>query len=72
MINLIEKNTGPLFQQMKEQILNVIKESGLKPGDKILSENQFCVASDVSIRTVRRALAELEKDGVIVRRQGKG
>ncbi|MFA7231051.1 MAG: GntR family transcriptional regulator [Victivallaceae bacterium] len=72
MINLIEKNTGPLFQQMKEQILNVIKESGLKPGDKIPSENQFCFASAVSIRTVRRALAELEKDGVIVRRQGKG
>lgn len=72
MINLIEKSTAPLFQQMKEQIFDIIKKSGLRPGDKIPSENQFCLTSDVSIRTVRRALAELEKEGVIVRRQGKG
>ncbi len=72
MLNLIENNTAPLFLQMKEKIVEEIKQAGLKPGDKIPSENQFCFASEVSIRTIRRALAELEKDGVIVRRQGKG
>ena len=72
MINLIEKDTAPLFQQMEKQIIEMINQSGLKTGDKIPSENQICLASDVSIRTVRRALAGLEKNGVIVRRQGKG
>ena len=62
----------PLFLQVKEYILKELREMQLESGDRIPSENVFCDKSNVSIRTVRRALTELEKDGVIVRRQGLG
>lgn len=65
-------NKLPLFLQIKEDILEELKAMNLKSGDKIPSENDFCHKSNVSIRTVRRALAELEKDGIIIRRQGQG
>ncbi|MCF6176457.1 MAG: GntR family transcriptional regulator [Victivallaceae bacterium] len=63
---------APLFEQMKECIIKLIIDSGVKPGEKIPSENVLCRSSEVSIRTVRRALTELEKDGIITRRQGLG
>jgi DNA-binding LacI/PurR family transcriptional regulator len=65
-------NSLPLFLQIKEYIFEELKAMNLKSGDKIPSENDFCHKSNVSIRTVRRALTELGKDGVIVRRQGQG
>ena len=65
-------NKLPLFLQIKEEILEGLKAMNLKSGDKIPSENDFCHKSNASIRTVRRALVELEKDGVIIRRQGQG
>ncbi len=67
-----DNNYAPLFEQMKEHIIKLIIGSGVKPGGKIPSENVLCRSSEVSIRTIRRALAELEKDGIITRRQGLG
>ena len=73
MTKTITANKGlPLFLQIKENIFEELKAMNLKSGDKIPSENDFCHKSNASIRTVRRALAELEKDGIIVRRQGQG
>ena len=62
----------PLFLQVKSKIIDLLSKMNFQAGDKIPSENVLCRGSDVSIRTVRRALAELEKDGVIIRRQGQG
>jgi LacI family transcriptional regulator len=62
----------PLFVQFKRTVLEELKKLKLKSGDKIPSENEFCRKSEVSIRTVRRTLLELEKDGVLVRHQGRG
>lgn len=66
------KNSSPLFLQFKEQIKDELKALDLKVGDKIPSETVLCQNNSVSIRTVRRALSELEREGVIVRRQGLG
>ena len=66
------ESAEPLFIQVKKFILKELQSRNLKLGEKIPSENQFCQASETSIRTVRRALGELEKDGVIFRRQGRG
>jgi DNA-binding LacI/PurR family transcriptional regulator len=73
MIKIDEKiDAAPLFIQTKEWIISELKQHKFAPGDKIPSENDFCRESQVSIRTIRRALLELEKDGIIVRRQGRG
>ncbi|OGV50120.1 MAG: hypothetical protein A2017_03435 [Lentisphaerae bacterium GWF2_44_16] len=67
-----EEKKEPYFIQFKKDILEILKKGKYKTGDKIPSENEFCESADVSIRTVRRALLELEKDGIIFRRQGRG
>lgn len=73
MVRIITTDSGlPLFLQVKENILEMLKTMNLKSGDKIPSENDFRNKSNVSIRTIRRALEELERDGVIIRRQGRG
>lgn len=66
------ENKEPYFIQLKKDILELLKNGKYKAGDKIPSENELCKNTDVSIRTVRRALLELEKDGIIFRRQGRG
>ena len=65
-------NSLPLFMQFKHSIMDELKRLELCSGDRIPSETALCRESTVSIRTVRRALRELERDGVIVRRQGLG
>lgn len=67
-----EEKKEPYFIQFKKDILDILKKSKYKAGDKIPSENELCKSADVSIRTVRRALLELEKEGIIFRRQGRG
>ncbi len=62
----------PLFLQLKRSIAQHLRESNYRPGDRIPSENDFCAYSAVSIRTVRRALAELERDGILQRIRGRG
>lgn len=70
--NIEHDQASPLFIQFKEHIVAELTKMALKPGDKIPSETVWCRNNNVSIRTVRRALSELEKDGVIARRQGLG
>lgn len=67
-----EEKKEPYFIQFKKDILEILKKGKYKAGDKIPSENEFCENASVSIRTVRRALLELEKGGIILRRQGRG
>lgn len=42
------------------------------PGDKLPSESELCREFDVSRITVRRAVEELIRDGLLVREQGRG
>lgn len=68
----VETTSEPLFRQMRDFILRYLKDQNYQSGDRIPSENDFCAISEVSIRTVRRALAELEREGVLLRLQGRG
>jgi GntR family transcriptional regulator of arabinose operon len=62
----------PLYQEVKEMILNDIHEKQLKEGDLLPSENQLIESLKVSSITVKRAFEELVRDGLIYRVQGKG
>lgn len=44
----------------------------MEPGDKLPSESELCQRYQVSRITVRRALGDLEREGLLVRQQGKG
>ncbi|MCU0560650.1 MAG: GntR family transcriptional regulator [Desulfobacterales bacterium] len=62
----------PLYHQLKEVLKSRIGAGEWKTGQMIPSENELAAAFDISAGTVKKALFELVRDGVVVRRQGKG
>lgn len=50
----------------------VIKEKHLSAGDKFFSETELCNIHKVSRQTVRQALSYMERQGILIRRQGSG
>ncbi len=66
------KDSMPLYQQIVNDIKAQINADMLSIGDKIPSQNELSRAYDVSLITVKRALAELINDGILFSRVGKG
>jgi GntR family transcriptional regulator len=69
---LDRKATTPLYSQLLNAILEIIKNQKLQPGDALPSENQLCREFGVSRTVVRQTLAQLENDGLVHRVKGKG
>jgi GntR family transcriptional regulator len=62
----------PLYQQVKDQLRHRIAVGELKAGDEIPSIRQLAADIRVSVITIKRAYLELELEGVIQTRQGRG
>lgn len=62
----------PLYMQAYEAILARIAAGDLGPGAMLPSEFELGAELGVSQGTARKALSELERRGVVERRQGKG
>lgn len=62
----------PLYQQLKEYIIENIDKEVWKPGDKIYSENQLYEMFAVSRNTAKKAIEDLVQEGILYRVQGKG
>lgn len=62
----------PLYQQIKDLLLNRIEHGDLAVGDVIPSEAQLVAALQVSRLTVRQALYELRVEGYVIREKGRG
>jgi GntR family transcriptional regulator len=61
-----------MYLQIKEQLRHRIAVGELKSGDEIPSIRALAVATRVSVITIKRAYLELELEGVILTRQGRG
>lgn len=73
LVSNIERATGiPLYLQVRLQIAHLIERQALKPGDALPSEPELQAVFGVSRATVRHALADLERLGLIERHQGRG
>ena len=62
----------PLYLQIKEQIRHRIAVGELKPGDEIPSIRAMAAGTRVSVITIKRAYLELELEGTIQTRHGRG
>ncbi len=62
----------PLYLQIVESIKEKIASGELQPGDQISSQNELAQQYGVSLITVKKALTELIRDGVLFSRIGKG
>jgi GntR family transcriptional regulator len=63
---------SPLYQQIKNLILQSLETGEWKPGEAIPSEMDLAARFRVSQGTVRKAIDELAAENLVVRRQGKG
>ena len=63
---------GALYQQIVDRLKREVSEGRLKPGAALPSFRQLAEALLVSVITVKRAYEELEREGIIFRRQGLG
>jgi GntR family transcriptional regulator len=62
----------PLHVQVKQALKDQIVGGAWKPGDLIPGDLELCSELGVSRTTVRQALAELARDGWVVRERGRG
>ena len=63
---------SPLYQQIKNLIINSLEAGQWKPGELIPSEIELAARYKVSQGTVRKAIDELATENLLVRRQGRG
>jgi GntR family transcriptional regulator len=61
-----------MYLQIKEQIRHRVAVGDWKAGQEVPSVRALAAAVRVSVITVKRAYLELEREGVIVTRHGKG
>ena len=62
----------PMYLQIMEQIRHRIAVGDWPAGHELPSIRALAADLQVSVITIKRAYLELERDGVIVTRQGKG
>jgi len=71
-LTISQADPRPLYLQVKEQIRHLVAMGDWAPGTEIPSIRALAAAISVSVITIKRAYLELEMEGVIVTRQGKG
>ena len=62
----------PIYEQIKEQIVLDVSRGFLKKDDQLPSLRQLSSQLGINVNTVKRALSELEAQGVIYSIAGKG
>ena len=62
----------PLYTQLVGIIKQNISSGELNVGDLLPSEAELCRTMGISRNTVRQAIGELEEEGLVVRKRGKG
>ena len=68
----ISAAAGPLYQQIVNGLRREISEGRLIPGTALPSFRNLAQDLLISVITVQRAYEELEREGIIYRRQGLG
>ena len=69
---LVPDSATPLYLQLEEILRQEILSGSRREGDKLPTENELVEQYKVSRSTVRRAVEELCKEGLVVRHPGKG
>jgi len=62
----------PLYYRIREDLRELINSGQVKPGDRLSSERELCKQYGVSSITVKRAVLDLVRDGLLYRVPGKG
>lgn len=69
---LARQDASPLYLQLKNSLTEAIRSGRYAPGEPVPTETQLCEQYAVSRITVRRAISELQEEGFLEKRHGKG
>ncbi|WP_071796177.1 GntR family transcriptional regulator [Natronohydrobacter thiooxidans] len=72
LLTLQRSDAVPLYTQLKHRLIAAINEGQFKEGGLLPTEAQLCEMFNVSRITVRRAVSELQGEGILEKRHGKG
>ncbi|QQO10779.1 GntR family transcriptional regulator [Breznakiella homolactica] len=70
--DLLMNDMVPLYRQITERIKEAIRNREYKPNERIPGEPELMEFFGVSRITIRKAMTELENEGLLVKKQGKG
>jgi GntR family transcriptional regulator len=71
-LQIDERSGVPVYRQIMDQFKYYVAGGTLRPGDQIPSIRELAAALAVNPTTVVKAYTELEREGVIEKRHGKG
>lgn len=71
-LQLTQRSGVPFYRQIEDQTAEAIRAGRIASGTRLPSVRELAATLRVSAITVRRAYAELESQGLIERRQGRG
>ncbi len=69
---LNDASREPLYKQLQKKLRSAIENGLLSPEDPLPAERDMAEAFGVSRITIRKALEELVREGLLTRRQGSG
>jgi GntR family transcriptional regulator len=72
MFKIDERSLSPIYEQIVEQVKELVAKGALKEGDRIPSVREMSSLLLVNHNTVAKAYQELERQRVIASQRGKG
>ncbi|MCW8879624.1 MAG: GntR family transcriptional regulator [Kangiellaceae bacterium] len=75
MVSLFSLNSSsgiPIYRQLIDQIKQAIRMNLLKPGEQLPSVRNLSSALQINPMTISKAFAQLELEGVLLRKRGVG
>jgi GntR family transcriptional regulator len=63
---------APLYLQLKKNIEDAVNRGLIGPGDALPSERDIAVKAEISRVTVRKAVQDLVRSGILIQRHGSG
>lgn len=69
----VDESSGiPIWLQVKNGLLHMIMCGSFKPGEQLPTVRQLAVILSINYNTVNKVYMELEREGFIVSRRGRG
>jgi len=72
MIHIQPGDELPIYRQIMRQVTEAVAGGRVEPGDKLPSQRELAEQLVISHLTVKKAYDELEREGVIETRRGRG
>ncbi|MCU0643981.1 MAG: SpoIIE family protein phosphatase [bacterium] len=72
LLQLTELSEEPMHSQISRQLINKIVDGDLAGGDELLPIRTMARKNRINVSSVQRAYQELERDGLIKAKEGKG